>query len=91
MRPNLAHVGHSTETGASDQSCVFCEDAAGVAWCGRFPLSVPASELVIRHVELKEIVFGVDRDGVAFMDERERATGCGLRRNVTNNHSVSRA
>ena len=66
-------------------------DAAGVVRRRRRPALEPARDLRGRHVEVERLAIDVDRDLVAFPDDRDRAAERGFRRDVADHQAVRAA
>ena len=79
-------IGDRTEARGRDNWHTW-PAAAGVARLRRSPARASPRKLVVRHVELDQQPVRVDRDRVAFLDQRDRPANEGFGCHVTDDHA----
>src|SRR4051794_38269312 len=83
--------GHGTPRWRADEGRVLRHHAGAVACRWRRPPFESPCDLVRRHVEIERGTIHVDDDGVALLDDRDRPTERGFRRDVADHQPMGSA
>src|SRR6266576_6789031 len=84
-------IGDRALTAARDEAGVFRQYARGVPRRRGVPLLFPRRELAVRDIDPQLSLAGIDRDGIAFADQRECAPDRRFRRDVAHHEAVRAA